>query len=161
MLALTLAVGACATGAGNPDDDVERAKFTLRGEQFRLELALDDPTRMKGMGGREHIPPDGGMLFVFPDAARRAFVMRDCPIPIDLVFLDDNGVVVAIHAMTPEAPRGPEEDPFEYEARLRQYPSRFPVRYAAEFAGGRLAEIGAALGDKAEFDRAALKERAR
>ncbi len=153
--------GACATDASPSDDGVERVPFSLKGERFRMEVALDDPARMKGLGGRDRIDARGGMIFVFPQAAPRAFVMRDCPIPIDLAFLDDNGVIVTTHAMTPEEPRREGETPADYEARLKAYPSRFPVRYAVEFAGGSLARVGVAPGDRADFDRPALKQRAR
>jgi uncharacterized membrane protein (UPF0127 family) len=153
--------GACATDASSEGDGVERVPFSLKGERFRMEVALDDPTRMQGLGGRARIDAQGGMIFVFPQAAPRSFVMRDCPIPIDLAYLDDNGVVVTTHAMAPEEPRRPGETPAEYESRLKTYPSRFPVRYVVEFAGGRLAEMGVAPGDRADFDRSALKQRAR
>ena len=88
-------------------------------------------------------------------------VMRDCPAPIDVAFLDDGGRIVALHEMNPEVPRHADESPTVYERRLRQYPSGAPVRFAIETAGGRFAELGVGVGDRVVFDGRALAARAR
>ncbi len=145
----------------------ERVPVVVAGKTFNLEPALDDPTRIRGLGGRLKIEPEGGMIFVFPIAHRMEFLMRDCPIDIDIAFLDDSGRVLALHAMKAEEPRRPDEpksdspgnDP--YDRRLKKYSSRFPCRVAVEFAGGTLAGLGVKEGDKIEFDLAPLKARAR
>ncbi len=113
-------------------------EVTIGGERFTLEVARDPATQFRGLGGRTHIDPHGGMLFVFPSPRATAFVMRDCPIPIDVAFLDAEGRVIAIHEMQPEPPRGAGESTAAYESRLRQYPSGLPALYALETAGGRL-----------------------
>lgn len=169
-----VALGAgCDTGMAGADapadaksaDDAPHAPETTRvrlGEEtFRLELALDNETRTLGLGGRTRIPSDGGMLFVFPQPAQLSFVMRDCPVPIDVAFLDGGGRVVAIHEMHPEAPRREGEGPWEYESRLERYSSRFAAQFAVETAGGRMAEVGLKVGDLVPIDTEALKERAR
>lgn len=137
------------------------APVTINGRRFVMELALDDASRLKGLSGREHLDPDKGMLFVFPSAERRAFVMRDCPSPIDIAFLDASGRVVALHHMTPDPPRAEGETDMQYEYRLTQYPSRFPAQFAVETAGGRLSDVGLKEGDVVRFDAEALKRRAR
>ncbi|MBX3362536.1 MAG: DUF192 domain-containing protein [Phycisphaeraceae bacterium] len=60
----------------------------LKDKPFKLEVAATNEARIKGMGGRTEIPPGTGMLFVFPRAQRLSFLMRDCPIPIDVLFID-------------------------------------------------------------------------
>lgn len=137
------------------------APVTINGERFVMELALDDATRIRGLSGRETIDPQGGMLFVFPHAGRHEFVMRDCPAPIDIAFLDASGRVVAVHHMTPEPPRREGESAVAYENRLKRYPSRFPAQYAVETVGGRLAALGVKEGDLIRFDAEGLKRRAR
>jgi uncharacterized membrane protein (UPF0127 family) len=136
------------------------APVTIKGERFVMELALTDAARIRGLSGRASIDPEGGMLFVFPTSQRREFVMRDCPAPIDIAFLDASGRVVAVHQMTPEPPQAPDESAMQYEIRLKRYPSRFPAQFAVETAGGRLAELGVKEGDLIEFDAAGLKRRA-
>lgn len=137
------------------------APVTIKGERFVMELALTEPHRIKGLSGREEIDPEGGMLFVFPSSARREFVMRDCPAPIDIAFLDSSGRVVALHEMKPEEPKREGETDMAYDRRLKKYPSRFAAQFAVETAGGRLAGVGLKEGDKVVFDIEGIKARAR
>ncbi len=147
----------------------ERVRVVVKGEVFRLEPALDEPTRIRGLGGRATIEPDGGMIFVFPLPHRMDFIMRDCLTDIDIAYLDDSGRVLALHAMKVEEPRRPDEPPSPdpktipdpYDMRLKKYSSRFNSRIAVEFAGGTLARLGVKEGDVIEVDLAPLKARAK
>jgi uncharacterized membrane protein (UPF0127 family) len=123
----------------------------IGGEPFTLEVARDPAAQYRGLGGRTSIDRHGGMLFVFPVSQILAFVMRDCPIPIDVAFLDADGRVVATHEMQPEMPRGPGETAIAYEQRLHLYGSGLPAHYAIEMAGGRLRELGVHGGDAIEL----------
>lgn len=173
-------VAAAALLTGGCDDSASRstAKVTLGGRAFFLELAIDGETRFRGLSERTHIEEDGGMLFVFPASQVQVhgFVMRDCPIPIDIVYLDSAGRIVAFHEMKPLPPRavdgsegraGPEarfvdrRDNKKYEDRLVQYSSRFPTQFVIELKGGTIAPLKLKEGDKVEFDVEGLKKRAR
>jgi len=57
------------------------------GRTLQLEVADDELGRERGLGGRAAIAEDGGMMFVFPRPEWQVFVMRDCPISIDVIFL--------------------------------------------------------------------------
>ena len=139
----------------------DRVGVLIGGEPFDLELALEPASRYRGLSGRASIPHKGGMLFVFPEARPLRFVMRDCFVPIDIAFVDDAGRIVAIHEMSIEPPRGPDENAGEYERRLRSWSSGVPARFAIEIAGGRLASLGVRSGQHLVFDFAALVRRAR
>lgn len=157
-LAVLAAVLAVVSLAGCDEDTAENIMAVkIEGKTFYLELAVNDATRVKGLGDRMHIDPDGGMLFAFPRADKRQFVMRDCAIPIDILFLDANGLVVAQHAMVPEDPRGEEESASDYEQRLQRYSSQFDARYAVELAGGTLEQMNVSEGDRVELDLKKLK----
>ncbi|MCB9848605.1 MAG: DUF192 domain-containing protein [Phycisphaeraceae bacterium] len=161
-VAVLASIAACQTGceeAPDSHDGLVTVRFT--DETFYLEPALDNPTRILGLGGREHIDSDGGMVFVFRDRAERSFVMRNCPIPIDIAYLSDTGRVVTMFEMQPEKPQGENESDMQYERRLKRYPSRYPVRFVMEFSGGRLHELGVSVGDEVRFDTEDLKRRAR
>ncbi|MEM8757898.1 MAG: DUF192 domain-containing protein, partial [Planctomycetota bacterium] len=119
---------------------------------FFLEPALDDETRVLGLSHRTEIDPDGGMIFVFPRSAERSFVMRHCLIPIDIVYVDRTGRVVAEHAMLPEEPQGEDESDFDYENRLKRYSSRFSVPLVLEFDGGTNERLGIDEGDVIQID---------
>lgn len=158
------ALGACSSGensgSARAPSGLPTAPVTVKGERFVMELALDDASRIRGLSGRAEIDPKGGMLFVFPTAQRREFVMRDCPVPIDIAFLDASGRVVAVHAMVPEEPKRENESDFEYENRLKRYSSRFPAQFAVETAGGRLTALGLREGELVVFDVEGLKRSA-
>ena len=144
--------------AGAPLADV--VPVVVGGETFEVEVAADPQSRTRGLSGRSAIPRNGGMLFVLPRPRPLSMVMRDCPNPIDVAFVDAMGRVMAIFAMPPEPPRRPEESPFRYEQRLPEYASGVPVQFALETAGGRLAELNLQLGDRLHFAARELIERA-
>jgi uncharacterized protein len=155
LLGLLLA-GAAARADSTAAERLPTVSATIAGERFELEVARDPVAQMHGLGGRTAIDPHGGMLFVFPAPQPLVFVMRACPIPIDVAFLDPTGRVINVHAMKPEPPRAPGESAADYEARLHPYPSALPAQFALETAGGRLAELGVRSGDKIEIDFGAL-----
>jgi uncharacterized membrane protein (UPF0127 family) len=124
---------------------------------------------MKGLGSRTQIADDGGMIFVFPasQVTVQSFVMRDCPIDIDIIYTDGVGRVLATHEMKAEAPRGPNEgkegdmDNATYDARLKRYSSRYPATFVIELKAGSIKALGVKDGDVAAFDYAALKKMAK
>ena len=165
-IALVAAVAAAGAACADPDPPArptapETAWVEIAGQLFELELALDGATRFRGLSGRPRIPSNGGMLFVYPRPRPQAMVMRRCPVPIDAAFVDEEGRVVAIRAMEAEPPRAPGESVAAYEARLPIYASDVPAQFVVETAGGRLGELGLAVGDHLVFDAETLRQRAR
>jgi len=164
VLAASMLVAGCAVVTGCDQSGVsnDTAKVGIGGKTFFLEVANTDATRFRGLSERTTIAADGGLIFVFPTgrAAVQGFVMRDCPIPIDIIYLDATGRVLAMHAMLPEPPRDPakgEGTPADtsnraYDARLKQYSSRFPAQFAIELAGGTIKTLSIKEGDKIELD---------
>jgi len=162
---LAVALGLACSGSdapppASPPPGLEAATVVVAGEAFEVEVAVAPVDRIRGLSGRTAIPRNGGMLFVLPRPGPMSMVMRDCPIPIDVAFIDAMGRVVAIHEMTPEPPRERGESAFRYERRLREYPSGEPVQFALETAGGRLAELELHPGDRLHFAARDLIERA-
>ena len=165
MAATMLIAGpvSCGGAAFSPAVEVPEGyeRIQVGDRWFVLEVVDDPMSRQLGLGGRESIPEDGGMLFVFPDAALRSFVMRDCPIPIDILFLSPTGTITAMHAMTPEPPQGQNESDFAYEQRLEKYGSRAAAMFAIELKGGTLEALELSVGDKIDFDHNGLSLQAR
>jgi uncharacterized membrane protein (UPF0127 family) len=126
--------------------------------RYELEVAATNTARMRGLGGRDTLPTGTGMLFVHPDDLHRRYWMKDCVVAMDLAFLDRQGRIVAMHRLTAEPPRTPEESLAEYHARLQRYPSRRPARYAIEVPPGDLEGLGLRIGDTVPLPRASLDE---
>lgn len=110
------------------------------------------------------------MLFVFRRPEALGFVMRDCLVPIDIIFLDATGRVTAMHQMTLEEPRRPDEKPYAdalgrrrdpYEERLKIYRSNGPAQFAIELRGGMLDELSVSVGDRIPLETERLGQAAR
>lgn len=177
LAAIPLVMCGCAAMTGCDDKvSAHNAKVKIAGKSFYLETAMDGEKRFRGLSERTNIEEDGGMLFVFPNMQSNAggFVMRDCPIPIDIIYLDHGGRVLTMHAMLPEAPRGPGEgkpgqrgsDPPSaenelYNGRLKQWASRYPYQFVIELKGGKLKTLNLKEGDQVDFDREGLIKQSR
>lgn len=127
--------------------------FPLNGRTFHLELALDDAARIQGLSDRQSIADDGGMLFVFPSPIKTQFVMRRCYVPIDLVFIDEDGYIDSLHAMEVIEPIGGPR----WKNPFLGYPSAGYIRYAVELKGGTIAELGLKRGEKLALPEAVLQ----
>jgi len=66
------------------------------GVSLNLEFADTPESRELGLSGRTKMPEDGGMLFIFEQAQKQGFWMKDMLMPIDIFWLDDKGQVVSI-----------------------------------------------------------------
>jgi uncharacterized membrane protein (UPF0127 family) len=104
------------------------------GELVLLEIADDPLERYTGLRGRDHLPDDRGMLFLFPVDGPHEFIMEDCLISLDLLWLDRRGRVLHIDAELPPCPGEAEECP--------TWASPGPVAYVLELRAGRAAELG-------------------
>jgi uncharacterized membrane protein (UPF0127 family) len=174
-----LAMSAMSTMSGCDEADPVSSNVVpvkIAGKNFHLELAADEKTRMRGMGGRTSIAEDGGMIFVFTPSQTQVqtFVMRDCPIDIDILYLDGAGRVLTTYTMKAEPRKsdgsegkdgelgtGRDTPADRYEQRLKRYSSRFPSPFVIELAPGTIQKIGVKEGDQVVFDSAGLKRRAR
>ncbi len=116
-------------------------KVRIGGRTFHLEVARTESERRRGLMGRSSLPEDRGMLFVFPASRRRSFWMKDCEIPLDVIFLDDRGRVINIHEMEPPDEGTPTEE-------LEHYRSASPARFAVELRKGMAEKLGLSRGEK-------------
>lgn len=69
--------------------------------RLSLEIAATPEERARGLMFRDSLDTDVGMLFVFDQAARSAFWMRNTMIPLSIAFLGKDGEVLDIQDMEP------------------------------------------------------------
>lgn len=96
---------------------------------FNSEIAMTQEHVERGMMYRDGIADDAGMLFVFPSARPVAFWMRNTRIPLDIIFISEDGRITNIAANA---------KPYD-ETPL---PSAGPVVAVLEIRGGLAAEKG-------------------
>ena len=132
----------------DPAEDPLIEQLVLNGHTVDMELAVTPEQRETGLMGRESLADDQGMLFVMPDEdpfpSEVGFWMKDCLIPIDLVFISRDGFIDSIHEMQPPEPDTPDHE-------LPVYYSNGPVQFAIELRGGLAAEIGLNVGDSVDL----------
>ena len=104
VVVLALAVGGYfaydeASAWGQP----ERTTVTVVDENDAslgtVEVRVSDTFRERytGLSNTESLGPNEGMLFVHDGEGEHAYVMRDMAFPIDIVFVDANRTITAIH----------------------------------------------------------------
>ena len=109
---------------------------------FNIELADTMEKINHGLMGRTSLGADSGMLFdinLVPRDMDIAFWMKDTLIPLDILFVDDNGVIFFIHKKAKPHDTTP------------IYPPKRP-RAVLEINGGQVDEYGIEIGDMLKSD---------
>ncbi|MES2436662.1 MAG: DUF192 domain-containing protein [Patescibacteria group bacterium] len=86
-----------------PDASFVGTALQVNDIRIPIEIADSDPERIKGLSGRESLPEDTGLLFVFEHPERHGFWMKDMKFSIDMLWLDENLQVITIaDSVSPE-----------------------------------------------------------
>lgn len=134
LLALISVVLALSAGCQEKSSSgLPTVRMKVGNETFVLEVARTGPQQEKGLMERDTLPPDHGMIFVFPVEQVLSFYMKNTRFPLDIVFLDSQGKVVSVHQMK------------AYD--LSTTSSDAPAQYAIELNKGAASAAGVKVGD--------------
>jgi uncharacterized protein len=102
---------------------------------LQVEYATTSEEREQGLMGRTALGPDEGMIFDFARAQLAVMWMKNTPLSLDMLFVDEKGVVTSIAERT---------TPYSEDL----IPSQGLVRYVIELKGGRADALGIRKGSK-------------
>ena len=118
--------------------------LTYPGGALQIELAVTEPQRQRGLGFRDTLPADAGMLFDLETAQVAVFWMKGMRFPLDMVWIGDDKKITSVSADVPPQPGVP-------DAQLLRYSSTVPVRYVLELHAGAAVRLGLAAGTQLGF----------
>lgn len=143
FLAASLALSSIAGCSAGPADGKARAQAVAlapleirnasKRHKFRVEVARTEEAQARGMMFRPRLAPGRGMMFPFAQLRVASFWMKNCPHPLDMVFIRADGSIARIATAVPHS--------------LIPETSGEPVAAVLEIAGGEAARLGIAEGD--------------
>ena len=133
LIALLSAVATTPVGAQQPQQ-LPTVTLNAGMHNVQAQVAASPDQRQIGLMYRREMPTNEGMLFVFEDASRQCFWMRNTLLPLSIAFVADVGTIVNLADMKPMT-----ED---------SHCSSKPVRYALEMNAGWFAKRGIGPGSK-------------
>ena len=123
--------------------NLPRVKLSAGMHQIDAQVAMQPEQRQIGLMYRQEMPASEGMLFVFEQAGKQCFWMKNTLIPLTAAFVADDGTIVNLADMKPQV--------------TDSHCSEKPVRYVLEMNAGWFAKKGIKAGNKLKglpFDKA-------
>lgn len=121
-------------------------QIRIAGQNIEVDLALTKEDQRIGLGERNELKENEGMLFVFPRPGRYPFWMKDMKFAIDIIWMAENRRVIYIkkdarpESFLPAGQAGPET-----------YGPSGEAKYVLEVVAGFSDKNNLKIGDKAEF----------
>ena len=119
--------------------------LTIGGTVFGAEIADTPELRSKGLGERDALADQTGMLFIFPDGGASSFWMKGMRFPLDFVWIGEDCTVVDL---TENVQHSPPDTP---SSELEIFESGEPAAYTLEINAGEVQEFGIEVGDEVLF----------
>ena len=95
-------------------------KIDIGDQEYNVEVARTEEEKVKGLQEKESLGEDEGMLFVYDEPQEIAFWMKDTAIPLDIVFMDEDGEVISVKQGQPYDETLLEEDGVMYVLEVNQ-----------------------------------------
>ena len=140
---LGLSASGCKEKPPPPPDPSLGPAVVIRNQQgqvwtVKVELARTRQEHARGLMWRWSLPPDQGMLFIFPRCEHHSFWMKNTRIPLDMIFIGCDQKIAGIV-----------ENAEPYSTTLRSVSA--PSRWVLEVNGGQARAHGLKPGDKVYF----------
>jgi uncharacterized protein len=141
LAVVALAALHCGSRGPEPAPRARAIVETARGASHAvaIEVARSDEERARGLMHRRQLAPDAGMLFLFDESSVHHFWMKDTLVPLDMIFIGEDGRIVGIVEWAVPGDLSPRS-------------ASGPSRYVLEVNGGWAEAHGVATGDRVRFE---------
>lgn len=95
-------------------------KIEIGDREYNVEVARTEEEKIKGLQEKESLGENEGMLFIYDEPQELAFWMKDTAIPLDIVFIDEDGEVISVQQGQPYDETLLEEDGVMYVLEVNQ-----------------------------------------
>jgi uncharacterized membrane protein (UPF0127 family) len=158
LLLLVATILACTMKPGSPKSSARRSGVRLvvvpadakrpavETPVVFVEIAATNDARNRGLGGRDRLGPDAGMLFVYGTPDFRTYWMKDCLIGLDIAFIGPDRRIMNVVTL-PAAAGLP-------DAKVPRANSVGPGPWVLETAAGWLDAHDVAAGDEVDLSAA-------
>lgn len=89
-----LATGVFVGSEPSPVDSGNLQRIVINGTLLHVEVAATPEARIQGLSNRTRLSENRGMLFVFDTPGTYSIWMRDMNFPLDIFWIDENGIIV-------------------------------------------------------------------
>lgn len=130
------------SGSNNKNMD-KLGSAVINGKKINLEIVKTIEDVSRGLGGRDNLESDNGMLFIFSRSDYYAFWMKDMRFPIDIIWIQDDAVVDISKNV-------PAEQGVSLE-KLKLYQPRQKANRVLELNAGFTDKNNIKIGDKVKY----------
>lgn len=95
-------------------------KIEIGDKEYNVEVVRTEEEKIKGLQEKESLGENEGMLFIYDEPQELAFWMKDTAIPLDIVFIDEDGEVISVQQGQPYDETLLEEDGVMYVLEVNQ-----------------------------------------
>lgn len=120
-------------------DGREQAIILVGDTSVQVDLAIEPDEQTLGLGYRNGLDEDTGMLFVGTAPRSRTFWMKGMRFCLDIIWIEDGQIVGAAENVCPDPPGTPDPE-------RETYSSGIPVSHVLEMPAGWLDAHGYGLG---------------
>lgn len=96
------------------DKESNLVDITIGDKKYKVEIADTSEKQEKGLMGRESLPEDQGMLFIYDEPQDLSYWMKNTLISLDIIFIDDDMEVVSVKQGQPMSEEPITENDVQY-----------------------------------------------
>lgn len=120
-------------------------QLVINDAKIKVQIADTQAKRSQGLGGRERLASDEGMLFIFEKEDKYPFWMKGLKFPLDFVWIKGDKVVDILTNIPP--PQAGQKD-----ETLPIYQSKEPIDKALEVNAGTVDRLKIKVGDTTKLE---------